>query len=86
MVSVPFILNDLFCLPTCDGLLPSGSRTDSTLIATGFDNWKKVKDKFRAHKKAKDILFAQRALNKQPPCHGTVKFSRNKSITEIFDN
>jgi len=33
--------------------LPSGSRADSTLIATGFENWKKAKDKFRAHEKVK---------------------------------
>lgn len=53
----------------CDGLLPSGSRTDSTLITTGFDNWKKAKDKFRAHEKSqthRDALFAHRA-HKQPP-------------------
>ena len=53
----------------CDGLLPSGSRTDSTLIAIGFDNWKKAKDKFRTHEKSqihRDALFAHRA-HKQPP-------------------
>ena len=53
----------------CNGKLPSGSRIDSTLITTGFDNWKKAKGKFRAHKKSlvhRDALFAYKSCN-QPP-------------------
>ena len=33
----------------CNGKLPSGSRIDTALITTGFDNWKKAKGKFRTH-------------------------------------
>ena len=35
----------------CEGLLPSGSRIDSSLILIGFGNWKKAKDKLKAHEK-----------------------------------
>ena len=48
-----------------EGLLPSGSRIDSSLIMIGFGNWKKAKYKFKAHEKSKthrDALFAYKAL------------------------
>ena len=71
MALLLYISRFLFLLlqTACDGLLPSGSRTDNTLIAIGFDNWKKAKDKFRVHEKSQihcDALFAHRA-HKQPP-------------------
>ena len=42
---------------TCEGLLPSSLRIDSSLITTGFDNWKKAKAKFKAHEKVKFIVM-----------------------------
>ena len=50
---------------TYEGLLPSGSRIDSSLITIGFGNWKKARNKFKAHEKSKthrDALIAYKAL------------------------
>jgi len=72
----------------CNGKLPSGPRIDSTLITTGFDNWKKAKGKFRAHKKSlvhRDALLHTKhaiSLLSQPRC--LTRFSGSKNTTENF--
>ena len=72
----------------CEGLLPSGSRIDSSLITIGLDNWKKAKDKFKAHEKAKLIVMPclhtkhLNSLLSQQFC--PIKFLEIRNTIEIF--
>ena len=72
----------------CEGLLPSGSRIDSSLILIGFGNWKKAKDKFKAHEKSKihrDALFAYKALKQLPvTAHMSNQVLRNQKCHRDF--